>query len=88
MDPASLQSLLSAGPYGLVAILMAVVAWQNKRIDDIRMQQISDLKMSIDTVSKSTDKMASAEERMVVQTEASKELLAVAKVLLNKGKVD
>lgn len=87
MDPAALQSLLSAGPYGIATVLAIVVAWQNKKIDDIRVEQIKDTKLALEVVAKSTDKMASAEERMALQTEASKEMLAVAKVLLNKGQV-
>ena len=87
MDPTALQSLLSAGPYGLATVLAIVVAWQNKKIDDIRVEQIKDTKLALEVVAKSTDKMASAEERMSLQTEASKEVLAVAKVLLNKGQI-
>lgn len=87
MDPAALQNLLSAGPYGIATVLAIVVAWQNKKIDDIRVEQIKDTKLALEVVAKSTDKMASAEERMALQTEASKEMLAVAKVLLNKGQV-
>lgn len=87
MEPTALLPLLNAGPWGIVAILAGVVAWQNKKIDDIRVEQISDTKIALDVVAKSTDKMASAEERMVLQTEANRELIAVAKVLLNKGQV-
>ncbi len=87
MDATAIESLLSAGPYGLVALLMVVVVWQNKKIDEIRLQQINDVKLALDVVSKSTDRMASAEERMGLQTEANKELVAVAKTLLNRGKI-
>lgn len=87
MDPTALVPLLNAGPWGIVALLIVAVVWQNKKIDDIRVQQISDTKLALDVVAKSTEKMASAEERMVLQTEANRELLAVAKVLLNKGQV-
>lgn len=87
MDPAALQNLLSAGPYGIATVLAIVVAWQNKKIDGIRVEQIKDTKLALEVVAKSTEKMASAEERMALQTEASKEMLAVAKVLLNKGQV-
>ncbi len=87
MDASAIQALFEAGPYGFAAILAIVVAWQNKKIDEIRLQQISDVKLALEVVSKSTDRMASAEERMGLQTEANKELVAVAKALLNKGQV-
>lgn len=32
MDPAGIQSLLSAGPYGVAALCVAGVIWQNAQI--------------------------------------------------------
>ncbi len=87
MDPAAIASLLSLGPYGVAALCIAGLIWQNKKIDDIRIQQIADTKTALDVVAKSTDNISRADERQLAQTEASKELIAMIRVLINKGQV-
>lgn len=85
MDPGGIQSLLSAGPYGFAALCLAAVVWQNKKIDDIRLQQISDVKLALEVVSKSTDNLASAEERMSENNAVMKDWLAVSRAQQAKG---
>jgi len=87
VDPAGIQSLLAAGPYGFAALCLAAVVWQNKKIDQIRLQQISDVRVALDAVTKSTENINSAEERMALNNEAVKELLAVTRAMMNKGQV-
>lgn len=85
MDPAAIQSLLSAGPYGIAALLAFVVAWQNKKIDEIRVQQIGDTKIAMEAVTKSTDNLNNAEERMTEQTALLKEWVIISRAQQNKG---
>lgn len=75
------------GPYGVIALLAGVVAWQNKKIDTIRVEQNNDTKTSIAAVAKALDSINTAQERMHANTEASKELLAVVRAMVNKGQV-
>lgn len=85
MDPTGLQPFLEAGPWGISALLLAAVIWQNKKIDDIRLQQISDVKLALEVVSKSTDNLASAEQRMSENNAAMKDWLAVSRSQQAKG---
>ena len=55
--------------------------------DAIRLTQISDTKLALDAVSKSTENINSAEERMALNNEAVKELLAVTRAMMNKGQL-
>lgn len=87
MDPTALQPFLEAGPWGISALLLAAVIWQNHKIDSIRLQQIGDTKIALEAVAKSTDNVAESEERQKAQTEATKELVAMVKVLINKGQL-
>lgn len=87
MDPTGIYSLLELGPWGVVALCIVGLVWQNKKIDTIRVQQISDVKVALEAVAKSTENISSAEERMAANTEATKELVAMARVLINKGQV-
>ena len=85
MEPAAIQSLLSAGPWGISTLLLIAVIWQNKKIDGIRLQQISDVKLALEVVSKSTDNLASAEERMSENNAVMKDWLAVSRAQMAKG---
>lgn len=87
MDPTAIQGFLEAGPYGIIALLLAFIAYLLKKIDDIRLQQINDVKIAMEVVSKSTDNLNGAEERMAENNTAMKELLAVVRSLINKGQV-
>ena len=85
MDPAGIQPFLEAGPWGIAALLAGIVVWQNKKIDDIRLTQISDVKLALEVVSKSTDNLASAEERMSENNAVMKDWLAVSRAQQAKG---
>lgn len=85
MDPAAIQPLLELGPWGAVALLIAAVVWQNKKIDEIRLQQINDTRVAFEAVSKSTDNLASAEERMSEQTAVLKEWIILQRAQQSKG---
>lgn len=92
MDANGIKSLLEAGPYGIAALLALAVIFLIRHIitlykekDDIRLEQINDTKQALQAVAKSTDNLASAEDRMTAQTEATKELVAMARGILNKG---
>lgn len=85
MDPTGIQPFLEAGPWGIAALLLAAVVWQNKKIDDIRLQQISDVKLALEVVSKSTDNLANAEQRMSENNAVMKDWLAVSRSQQAKG---
>lgn len=87
MDPTAIVPLLELGPYGVIALLIGAVVWQNKKIDGIRLEQIADTKTALSVVAKSTENISKADERQLAQTEASKELVAMVRVLINKGQV-
>lgn len=89
MEPALIKELISLGPWGISTLLVLTVIFLANHIiklygekDDIRLQQISDTKVALEAVAKSTDNLNSAEERMVANTDATKELLAI---LRNRG---
>ena len=65
--------------------MLIAVIWQNKKIDGIRLQQISDVKLALEVVSKSTDNLASAEERMSENNAVMKDWLAVSRAQMAKG---
>lgn len=82
------QGLLGSAVVALVIALCLCIrhiVTLYKEKDAIRLEQISDTKVALEAVAKSTDNLESAEERMSLQTEASKELIAVARSLMNKG---
>ena len=84
------QGLLGAAVVALVIALCLCVRHiisLYKEKDGIRIQQIADTKIALEAVAKSTDNLDSAEQRMVQNTDATKELLAVTRALLNKGQV-
>lgn len=85
MDPVAIASLLEIGPYGVIALLIAAVVFQNKKIDEIRVQQIGDTKVAMEAVTKSTDNLNNAEERMTEQTALLKEWVIVSRAQQNKG---
>lgn len=85
MDPAAIASLLEIGPWGFSALCIAGLIWQNKKIDSIRVQQINDTKLALEAVSKSTDNLNNAEDRMTEQTALLKEWVIVARAQQNRG---
>lgn len=87
MDPSAIQALLEAGPWGITALCVWRMLSQEKKIDDIRQEQIRDTKLALDVVAKSTDRIEDSEARSHAQTEASKELVAMMRVMLNKGQI-
>jgi hypothetical protein len=83
------QGLLGAAVVALVIALglcLRHIITLYKEKDAIRKEQIGDTKIALEAVAKSTDNLNSAEERMAMQTEATKELLAVTRSLMNKGR--
>lgn len=70
-----------------MALCIGGLVWQNKKIDTIRVQQISDVKVALEAVAKSTDNLSKQEDRQLAQTEATKELVAMVRLLINKGQV-
>lgn len=94
MDAVSIQSAFEAGPWGICALLVLALIFcvrhiitLYKAMDAIRLTQISDTKLALDAVTKSTENINSAEERMSLNNEAVKELLAVTRSLINKGQL-
>lgn len=94
MDATAIQSAFEAGPWGVCALLALALMFCVRHIitlytamDAIRLTQISDTKLALDAVSKSTENINSAEERMALNNEAVKELLAVTRSLINKGQL-
>ena len=94
MDAAGIQKAFEAGPWGVCALLVLALIFCVRHIivlygdkDTIRLQQIADTRVALEAVAKSTDNLNSAEERMVANTDATKELLAVTRSLVNKGQV-
>ena len=94
MDATAIQSAFEAGPWGVCALLVLALIFCVRHIitlytamDAIRLTQISDTKLALDAVTKSTENINSAEERMALNNEAVKELLAVTRAMMNKGQV-
>jgi len=94
MDPKLVSELIALGPYGISTLLVLAVIFLTNHIiklykdkDDVRKEQIADTRIALEAVAKSTDNLNSAEERMVQNTDATKELLAVTRSLLNKGQI-
>jgi len=95
MDAGAVQAYLDQGLLGVTIVVLAgamvfcvrhiIVLYG--RIDGIRKDQINDTRIALEAVSKSTDNLNSAEERMVANTEATKELLAVTRSMMNRGQV-
>lgn len=87
MDPSAIAAVLNAGPYGVTALAIWWALSKDKKIDEIRQEQIRDTKVSLETVSKSLQAISEADDRQLAQIEASKELVAMIKVLINKGQL-
>lgn len=87
MDPTAIAALFSAGPYGVAALAVWWALSKDKRIDEIRQEQIRDTKVALEAVSKSAQAISEADDRQTAQIEASKELVAMIKVLINKGQL-
>ena len=94
MDAKAIQSAFEAGPIGVAVLLTLALMFCVRHIislykekDAIRLTQISDTKLALDAVSKSTENINSAEERMALNNEAVKELLAVTRAMMNKGQL-
>lgn len=87
MDATAIAALFELGPYGVAGLAVWWAISKDKKIDEIRAQQILDTKIALEAVAKSTDRIADAEERQHAQTEATKELVAMVRVIINKGQV-
>lgn len=94
MDAVSIQSAYEAGPIGLAALLTVALIFCVHHIiklyaekDVIRLQQISDTKIALEAVSKSTENLDNAEQRMSEQTALLKEWVIVARAQQNKGQL-
>lgn len=84
------QGLLGSAVVALVIALCLCIrhiVFLYKDKDTVRLQQISDVKIALEAVAKSTDNLNNAEERMAENNIATKELLAVTRALQNKGQV-
>lgn len=86
---------IEAGLLGATVFVLAVVVGLMarhiitlyKERDEIRVEQHADTKASIVAITKALESIDTAQERMAANTEASKELLAVVRSMVNKGQV-
>lgn len=92
MTPEAIQSVYEASPWGVSTLLTAALIFCVRHIivmygekDAIRLQQINDTKIALEAVSKSTDNLTNAEERMTEQTALLKEWVIVTRNAQSKG---
>lgn len=91
MTPDQIQQAYEAGPWGVAALLTLALIFCVRHIislygekDTIRLQQINDTKIALEAVTKSTDNLNNAEDRMTEQTALLKEWVIVTRAQQTK----